>query len=426
MFVFVIQLSFMSEQTDDVYQALLSELVLSLMKEHSTWRTTGCMLEELQHEAKVPFGTSHLIAMPNITYDPITRIVRLKAKKRKLVEKPVSSTSKKKDLVNVASIPSDPKLESSAERAKEVESIMLTDYFKNHLICEPLCSRANELISSLQHYLALSFAEEDWHVSAHAVGSFAAGIASKTESKIDVAIRVDGGRSDATLSTQDIKSKVADSLGRCPFFATVTKSTVGIECAVDYELSLSLYIFDGKLFPVSWLHHSRLLATIARNNPTFTFLVNYVKSWARKYKLLTNETFGINSFGWSILVAAFIISRDSSGKQLSSGSHLEQFGALKSQSYGFGLIRDQKLPEKQSLVYKQVVRSFFLWLADQDLLNCSIHVDGLRPASSTGWISIIDPIQGCEIESSLGSHSDVIRYSLSVNEAAREALIELK
>jgi hypothetical protein len=379
----------------------------ALFEESPKWMSDGCTLDtvvecfESVHgmELHRDFSLEDIITTPHLSYDATTSTLRPKIKKRKV--------EKKKKIVS--------------GKVKEFEAAMISDYYRNHHVDIDFSVKANGLIKKLGHYLEVTFRGMSLITSVHAVGSFAAGLASKSESKVDVAVRIDFG----ATTNEPMPSLVADMLftamENCPYFATISKHGDLIECVFDYSLVLSLHAFSAGNFPINWLHHARLLSTVARGSPVFILLVTYVKSWARSHQIFDENCFGLGGFGWTITVVAFLISQRQAENPFDNKLvYTEQYGPLIAQSYSFAPSRDSA--SDLSIPFYQTARAFFIWLASSDLTLHSICMDGLRSPMFPGWVTVIDPINGFNTIPLPTKHSDVISYALAVTEAAREAV----
>jgi hypothetical protein len=403
-----------------------------MMSEDSSWSTHGCTVEEVQVRLQeigiqigVHFQPEWLMSMPQLSYDPVSRRLyqnhspqasHAPLKKRKVEKKKLPEDQQKKKKVTA---------QPDLVRTKELEDSILRDHRKNHFVDELYAERANFGIGSLRHYLEVTFAASSVKASVHVVGSFAAGLASRTESSIDVAVRLAGGDLTKPLSPSDLAQLVHTAMDNCPFFAIIKRKGDLIECVVDYSFVIVLHVFNGQSFPMHWLHHSRMLASISRASPLFTLMVCYVKSWARANKLIGGGSFHLGGYGWTMLVAAFMISERFVVNPIEkSGGLTEQFGAQPSQCYTFvGSVSS----DSPTIPLVKAIRSFFVWLANRELTLNTIYIEGLRAPVYPGWITVIDPItDSSSNEFGIACHEEAIIYSLAVAEAAKQAVALLK
>ena len=384
----------MDDQASSSYK-LMCDLVLGLIQENAEWSINGCFLTQLQSEANIPFDLGEVVkTMPQISFDSSTGYLKLRPKKRKVGEK----EKKKKPAIT----------EPPSLRSKELETLILGEYFRKHLVSEPFAARANHIVSNLRYYLETRLHTQK--VFVHVVGSFASGLASRSESTVDVAVRV-GDQGDALQCILPV-------MINCPFFATVNRRDDVIDCMLDYGLVVTVHAFNSVNFPINWLHHARLFSSMARSSPLFTLVTSYVKSWARSNRLITKD--GLGGFEWTVIVSAFLISERLIDNPFIKLDRKEQFGPNPNQSYGFIASRDH---ENISVCYHETIRTFFVWLINLDLTMNRVSVESIKPTASPGWISIKDPInERLTAVTDDMEHGDVLGYSMDITEAARQAI----
>lgn len=412
-------------------EEVLARIVTEALLSNEPWASVGCTIDQLAEALQDPMGAAplklnqdfdlkDLELIPFLSYDPQTRFLRPKSKKKK-AEKRKSvdeeKPAKKKKVAVVSQLP----VAGVSTKAKEVETAITDEFISKHVIGEQFAYRANQVIASLKQYLETCLAGTNLKSSVHPVGSFAAGLGSKSDSTVDLAVRIDGGMQTNQMSPGQVVEVLLTVLENCPFFATVTRQGELIECVVDYSLVFTLHAFNAVTFPMHWLHHARMFSSFAKSNPVFILLNSHVKSWARENKLLEKGAFSLGQFGWTILVAAFLISNRLAVSPFAKEGPPEQFGPRVSQSYSF--VRSFVAPsESPPLQLHSVTKGFFLWLACQDLTMNTIGLQGVQLALYPGWITILDPIGGMPIHMATAHHSEVITYALAVSDLAREAL----
>jgi hypothetical protein len=420
----------------EIFQ-VLEQLCGALYEENPSWQEKGCSIEEIFPLVKYhdSMALEELDKIPGLLVDWKLKRVFFNKRKRPLLNEGNNHLSS-----NSSSTHPSPKRAGNLKKRKvhhnsdsavlneskicDFESSVLTEFLQNHFVNEIFAARANRAVANLSRYLKANFQEGGLFVSVHLVGSFASGLASRTESLVDVIVKIDGGELTQSLDSSSLNEALMTALENCPFFASILKQKDHVKCLVDYSLALKIRAYNSQTFPLNFLHHARMLASVTRVTPCFPILLSYVKSWAAKNNILN----AIGNFQWTLIVLSFLVNNKVSPSPLEPlpGSTRE-FLNIYGESYYYVSERPahDPLPPRY---FGNILTSFFVWLGSIDLLSVGFDVSGIFPQK--GWLVVLDPTTKlntcCFSDGTSLRHRDIIKLCMTIKENARQMLLRFR
>ena len=398
--------------------AILSELCQAVISQSEYWLQHGIKIDDLLDTIGVPSDWNEISSLPGLTTDLVTQTVRLlKVPKRKKDKSERSPKKKRKAADSLL----------SEEKLAQFERQILIDYLSKHYVPEDHARRANQAVNHLNKFLETVFEGTAIRTSAQVVGSYASGLASKTNSMVDVLVRMDGGDLTDSSSPLQLAEAFLTAMDNCPYFASIKSGLSDeptIECVIDYSLKLKVRVTSAADFDLHEIHHSRLFASLGRAAPSLPVLVCFVKQWALNAGLAL-----FHGFHWTLLCSYFLIATGHAPNPRSDwgvGNTVhEVFGVLPNQYYQFMESRNDSDAMFKPLYVTHVV-AFLIWLSSADLLHLALDTSGARVTDTPGWFNIHEPLTDKPMSLYKANHGDTIKFSLSIQDAARATLELLK
>ncbi len=253
-------------------------------------------------------------------------------------------------------------------------------------------------------------------LTVHVVGSYSCGLASRSDSPVDLLVTLDGGQLTSSLDNDQLAMALSAALYDWKSVGSMHQhgnQTGLLLCDTrGVKLRINMVACDVGRIPASYIFHTVLFASYTRFNSRVPIFISMVKRWAKACgvsRRTATEMCPLTGFHWTIISLHFLINlglvpnlhipspKTASLERVHFGPSrvIDSFACIPNETVGHKVNKGSILNKTKNNGIMEYMKQFFHFLATTDLLNetLSLQFAGVtNPVPSMrGWITIIDP-----------------------------------
>ena len=315
----------------------------------------------------------------------------------------------------------------------------IEDYLRTDVVSKSVSDKVNSCVDDLRLHLASLSERVNIAFTVALYGSYGSGLASRSESLVDVIVKLDSKRT-RSLERGRLAQIVEFIIQDWQMYENHVRpqdDTDLIICNTKVPgVTLRIWVCTSGLFEIEKLFHTRLFQSYGHSHTRVAIFISAVKRWAKSVDLsssVVRDSCLFSGFHWTVLALVFLIEQHVVPNlhdlaRESSEMPRMQFGANKDLDV-FALIENPSHIATGHEVGDLFI-GFIEWLSHTDLLTRVIDLRSVtvRQPNQRGYLVIHDPCKVSSVNTvnPLFHQRFQIVFGLKIRKAASDCLDALK